>query len=241
MVSEPYLLASQVATADFVSAGRAGWLVGVSGEPADAAYVGPREAALGEAAWADAAEFVAVVRALWDSWEDDAEIRDIEHHRFIDAERIHHINFRGEHLSITGPSITPRPPQGQPPVAIAVADGHAHALAVVGADIAFLPDGTDPRALRAEAAELGRELVLFLDRGLDTASADDLEGALASGFDGVRLIATGSPGPGALADRLAALGAGDGDGDGSSGATPGTLRDQLGLSRPLNRYATATR
>jgi alkanesulfonate monooxygenase SsuD/methylene tetrahydromethanopterin reductase-like flavin-dependent oxidoreductase (luciferase family) len=251
-----YLLASQVATADFVSAGRAGWLVEVSGGPQDAAYVGPREAAVGEAAWAEAAEFVEVVRALWDSWEDGAEIRDIAAHRFIDAGRIHHIDFVGEHLSVKGPSITPRPPQGQPPVAIAVGDAPARELALAGADIAFLPAGADPRALGAEAAERGRELVRLCDVALDTASSDAPGDALGAGFDGLRLITTGLPEPAALAEALVALVAlgaradADADADavgtpGSGGpgalGTPGTLRDRLGLPRPVNRYAGATR
>ncbi len=250
-VTEPYLLASQVATADFVSAGWAGWLVAVSGERQDAAYVGPREAAVGEAAWTDAAEFVAVVRSLWDSWEDDAEIRDVARHRFIDAGRIHHIDFSGEHLAIKGPSITPRPPQGQPPVALALsarpaaagpAAASARALAVAAADIVFLDcpnadSSAEAHALRSDAAALGRELRVFVDRDLDTVSAADVGAAGAAGCDGVRLMVTRLPE--GLEDRLGALV--DALGTGVAGGPPGTLRDRLGLPRPSNRYATSPR
>jgi alkanesulfonate monooxygenase SsuD/methylene tetrahydromethanopterin reductase-like flavin-dependent oxidoreductase (luciferase family) len=229
-VTEPYLLASQVGTADFVSAGRAGWLVQVSGEVADGAYVGPREAAVGARAWAEAAEFVAVVRALWDSWEDGAEIRDIANHRFIDRARIHHIDFAGEHLTIKGPSITPRSPQGQPPVAIEVAGpGPALELALGQADIVLLSGGAvDPAQLRADAAGRGRELRLLTDLDLDTASAHDLGAALADGFDGVRLRASALP---EQLARLNELGA-------ATRAASGTLRAQLGLPRPSSVYAT---
>ncbi len=243
-VSEPYLLATQVATADFVSSGRAGWLVQVSGGLEDAGYVGPREAALGPAAWAEATEFVEVVRALWDSWEDDAEIRDTANHRFIDRQRIHHIDFEGEHLTIRGPSITPRSPQGQPPIAIAVRaadDGHALELAVTQADVVFLSDGVDPESLRAAAAERGRAPRLLLDLDLepelDNVAAHDLR---AEGFDGVRLIATALPGQ--LVDQLAKLGelgGPTGSATGSAPGAPGTLRDRLGLPRPPSRYAPA--
>jgi alkanesulfonate monooxygenase SsuD/methylene tetrahydromethanopterin reductase-like flavin-dependent oxidoreductase (luciferase family) len=243
-VTEPYLLASQVATADFVSAGRAGWLVQVSGTPEDAGYVGPRAAALGTAAWAEAAEFITVVRALWDSWEDDAVVRDIAQHRFIDRERIHHIDFAGEHLTVKGPSITPRSPQAQPPLGLAVgAEGPARELAVSEADVVFVADGLDPTAVRAAAGD--RELRLLRDLPLETATADEITSSLAAGFDGVRLIVTTpspsaptAPGefrPGDLEARLQEL---------APTARPaqaggGTLRGWLGLTRPANRFAAA--
>ena len=62
----------------------------------------------------EAADYVEVVRRLWDSWEDDAEIRDVATGRFVDRDKLHYIDFEGRHFSVKGPSITPRPPQGQP-------------------------------------------------------------------------------------------------------------------------------
>jgi alkanesulfonate monooxygenase SsuD/methylene tetrahydromethanopterin reductase-like flavin-dependent oxidoreductase (luciferase family) len=59
---------------------------------------------------------VEVVRRLWDSWEDDAEIRDVATGRFIDRDKLHFVDFAGRFFSVRGPSITPRPPQGQPVV-----------------------------------------------------------------------------------------------------------------------------
>ena len=62
----------------------------------------------------EAADAVEVARRLWDSWEDDAEIRDAATGRFIDRDKLHFVDFEGEFFSVRGPSITPRPPQGQP-------------------------------------------------------------------------------------------------------------------------------
>jgi alkanesulfonate monooxygenase SsuD/methylene tetrahydromethanopterin reductase-like flavin-dependent oxidoreductase (luciferase family) len=82
----------------------------------EAAHVGRRGLPSREVLRAEAAEHVEVVRRLWDSWEEGAEIRDAERHRFVDRSKLHHIDFTGERFRIRGPSITPRPPQGQPVV-----------------------------------------------------------------------------------------------------------------------------
>ena len=58
-----------------------------------------------------------MVRRLWDSWEDDAIIRDVTTGRYVDRDKLHYIDFTGKYFSVKGPSITPRPPQGQPVVA----------------------------------------------------------------------------------------------------------------------------
>ena len=101
----------------------------------------------------EAADYVEVLRRLWDSWEDDAEIRDVATGRFIDRHKLHYIDFEGRWFSVKGPSITPRPPQGQPVVA---ALGHAtvpYRLIARSADIGFIT----PRD-RAHAAEIVTEV-----------------------------------------------------------------------------------
>ena len=65
----------------------------------------------------EAVDVVEVVRRLWDSWEDDAVIRDVASGRYVDRDKLHYIDFVGTYFSVKGPSITPRPPQGQPVVA----------------------------------------------------------------------------------------------------------------------------
>jgi alkanesulfonate monooxygenase SsuD/methylene tetrahydromethanopterin reductase-like flavin-dependent oxidoreductase (luciferase family) len=149
-LTEPFLVSSQIATLDYVSGGRAGWEVDVTTAPGAAAYFGPRHVPTGEALFAEAAEHVDAVRRLWDSWDDGAEIRDTATQRFIDRDRVHHIDFEGQGFRIRGPSITPRPPQGQPIVATLVDSDRGQALAASSADVAFLA-ATDEAALRRRA------------------------------------------------------------------------------------------
>jgi alkanesulfonate monooxygenase SsuD/methylene tetrahydromethanopterin reductase-like flavin-dependent oxidoreductase (luciferase family) len=126
----------------------------------------------------EAADYVEVLRRLWDSWEDDAEIRDVTTGRFIDRDKLHYIEFEGRWFSVKGPSITPRPPQGQPVIA---ALGHArvpYQLIAGSADVGFVTPRDAAHAagivtqIRTEQARAGRaaqtlhvfgDLVVFLD------------------------------------------------------------------------------
>jgi alkanesulfonate monooxygenase SsuD/methylene tetrahydromethanopterin reductase-like flavin-dependent oxidoreductase (luciferase family) len=163
--TEPFHVSTAVATIDFVSGGRAGWLAGTL----------PREEAGALVTWAvpedvlgDAREHVEVVRGLWTSWEADAEIRDRSTDRFFDRERVHHLDYSGAHLSVRGPSITPRPPQGRPPVFV-----RDPALAGV-ADVLLVREPED-----AATAPPGVIRLLEVDHG---AGSHD-----ATGFDGLLL------------------------------------------------------
>ena len=110
--------------------GAPGWRPQVSGRAAEAAHVGRRDVpefdrrddarrpgARRGALRRGRPTSVEVVRRLWDSWEDDAEIRDVATGRFIDRDKLHYVDFEGRFFSVQGPSIVPRPPQGQPVVA----------------------------------------------------------------------------------------------------------------------------
>ncbi|WP_405718541.1 LLM class flavin-dependent oxidoreductase [Streptomyces sp. NBC_01537] len=190
--TEPFHLSKAIATLDYVSTGRAGIQVRVSGRDDEAAHFGRRTppglriedlaSATGQELLKDlfdeAADYVEVLRRLWDSWEDDAEIRDVATGRFIDRDKLHYIDFEGRHFSVKGPSITPRPPQGQPVVA---ALGHAsvpYRLIARSADLGFVTprDADDARnivaEIRTEQAAAGRaggtvhvlgDLVVLLD------------------------------------------------------------------------------
>ncbi|MET7336878.1 LLM class flavin-dependent oxidoreductase [Nonomuraea sp. NPDC005650] len=136
--TEPFHVATGIASLDHVSLGRAGWRVQVSARAWEAAHFGRREIPalipkrdtagrwepderarrLIADLFAEAADAVEVARRLWDSWEDDAEIRDVATGRFIDRDKLHYIDFAGSGFSVKGPSITPRPPQGQPVVVV---------------------------------------------------------------------------------------------------------------------------
>ena len=114
----------------------------------------------------EAVEHVDVVRRLWDSWEDDAIIRDVTTGRYVDVDKLHHIDFTGKYFSVKGPSITPRPPQGQPVVAALAHVGPAYEFAAAGADVVFITptDGASVQSILGEVhAAGGAQLKVFAD------------------------------------------------------------------------------
>lgn len=110
--TEPFHISTQLASLDYVSSGRAGWLVAASSSAADAAAVG-RDTVRGDRLSREAADSIEVSRRLWDSWEDDAVIRDVPTGRYLDVDKLHYIDVENGSYSVKGPSIIPRPPQGQ--------------------------------------------------------------------------------------------------------------------------------
>ena len=190
--TEPFHLSKAIATLDYVSGSRAGIRVQVAARAGTAAHFGRREIPPLRADrladpdvqqliadhFDEAADYVEVLRRLWDSWEDDAEIRDVATGRFIDRDKLHYVDFEGRWFSVRGPSITPRPPQGQPVVA---ALGHAsvpYRLIARSADVGFVTPRDAAHAaeivaqIRAEQASAERagqtvhvfgDLVVFLD------------------------------------------------------------------------------
>ncbi|WDM15185.1 LLM class flavin-dependent oxidoreductase [Streptomyces lavenduligriseus] len=185
--TEPFHISKAIATLDYVSAGRAGLRVRISARPDEAAHFGRRTIRRTDAPdggqpitelFDEAADYVEVVRRLWDSWEDDAEIRDAATGRFIDREKLHYIDFEGRFFSVKGPSITPRPPQGQPLVTALAHQTVPYRLVARQADIGYVTphDADQARAIvaeiRAEQQAAGRageplhvfgDLVVLLD------------------------------------------------------------------------------
>ncbi|HEX6519627.1 MAG TPA: LLM class flavin-dependent oxidoreductase [Streptosporangiaceae bacterium] len=164
--TEPFHISKAIATLDYASGGRAGVRVRVSGSPEEAALFGRREPLPVDDLLAEAADYVEVVRRLWDSWEDDAEIRDVTTGRFIDRDKLHYIDFAGDYFSVRGPSITPRPPQGQPVVAALGHGPRSYQLIAGSADIGFVTP-RDARHARDIVTEIGSghvfaDLVVFL-------------------------------------------------------------------------------
>ena len=158
--TEPFHVSKAIATLDWVSSGRAGVRVRVSARPDEFAHFGRREPPSGTDGVADrfaeAADYVEVLRRLWDSWEDDAEIRDVTTGRFVDRDKLHYIDFSGRWFSVKGPSITPRPPQGQPPVAALAHATVPYQLLTSSADIGFVTphDGAQATAIVTEIRDL---------------------------------------------------------------------------------------
>ncbi|MFE7408336.1 LLM class flavin-dependent oxidoreductase [Isoptericola sp. NPDC057559] len=144
---EPFHVATQLASLDIAASGRAGWLAAVTDHPGTADAYG-RDPVTDLAR--EARDVVQVVRDLWDSWEDDAVIRDVATGRFVDRDRLHHVDFVGESFSVKGPLITPRPPQGQPVVLAAAGDVAPSVRDEALVDVALV-GGTDVAAVRAAA------------------------------------------------------------------------------------------
>ncbi|MGL6234588.1 MAG: LLM class flavin-dependent oxidoreductase [Segniliparus sp.] len=218
--NEPFHTAVQLQTVDFASYGRAGWLPSRTlGEAHPAALGWPKAA--DEDAAVEQRDSLLVARALWDSWEDDAVIRDVAAGRFLDRAKVRHIDFTGERFSVKGPSITPRSPQGQIPVFARAGE---------------LPPGLADVVITTEPARVeGALAVVALDIDLAAPGAEDALvrhiAGLADEADGVLLR------PRSLGEDLSALGravtpklleAGV-----IAGPRPGqTLRETLGLARP---------
>jgi alkanesulfonate monooxygenase SsuD/methylene tetrahydromethanopterin reductase-like flavin-dependent oxidoreductase (luciferase family) len=149
---EPFHLATGLQTLDHASGGRAGARIVAGSSAAERANFGRRAdgpdgfPASGrvedDAAWAaafrEAGEVVEAIRRLTDSWEDDAIIRDLETGRFLDRERVHNIEFEGEFFSITGASIVPRSPQGQPLITALAHQTVPYRFAAEHADLVFI-------------------------------------------------------------------------------------------------------
>jgi len=210
--TEPFHLSKAIATLDYVSSGRAGIRVQVSRSRDAAAHFGRRtvpDAPKDFVAelFTEAADYVEVIRRLWDSWEDDAEIRDVATGRFIDRTKLHYIDFEGAQFSVKGPSITPRPPQGQP---IVTALGHvdvAYRLIATSADVGFVTphnaaettaivdEIASHRAGDAAPVRVFADLVVFLDDTVAAATArrERLDGTLGHEYVSDAEVFVGTP------------------------------------------------
>ncbi|MDQ0797203.1 LLM class flavin-dependent oxidoreductase [Streptomyces sp. B1I3] len=161
--TEPFHVSSAVATLDWVSRGRAGWHADVSTTEAEARLFGRRRAAPAAALWQEAGEVADVAARLWDSWEDDAEIRDAATGRFIDRDRLHHVDFQGSTFSVKGPAIVPRPPQGRPVTVVDATTGPAREPAARYAEVVYVRASSPGQAaalrdeIRRSAAAHGRD------------------------------------------------------------------------------------
>lgn len=135
--NDPYNVARKFATIDHISNGRAGWNL-VTSQNEDEAQNFGRDAHVDHAdRYARAEEFHDVVRGLWDSWDDDAIIRDRDSGRYIEPDRMHILHHKGPHFSVRGPLNVSRAPQGHPIVAQAGSSEPGKNLAARTADVVF--------------------------------------------------------------------------------------------------------
>jgi FMN-dependent oxidoreductase (nitrilotriacetate monooxygenase family) len=134
---EPYHLARKFASLDHLSKGRAGWNIVTSSQDAEARNFGRDSHFDHKERYDRAAEFTRVVLGLWDSWDDDAFLRDKKSGLFFDPEKLHTLDHRGEHFSVKGPLNVPRSPQGRPVLIQAGVSDDARAFASEVADVVF--------------------------------------------------------------------------------------------------------
>ncbi|MCI1018900.1 NtaA/DmoA family FMN-dependent monooxygenase [Microbacterium sp. C5A9] len=112
--NSPFNLARRFGSLDHISHGRAGWNVVTSFDTGTSRNYGLEEHLDYATRYGRALEAVQVVRGLWDSYEDDAFVADVENDLFLDPTRLHALNHRGEHFRVDGPLNLSRSPQGQP-------------------------------------------------------------------------------------------------------------------------------
>jgi FMN-dependent oxidoreductase (nitrilotriacetate monooxygenase family) len=135
--SEPYNVARQFASLDHLSAGRAGWNVVTSANDFAARNFGHSRLPPHAERYARAREFVHVVQALWDSWEDDAFIRDRGRGLFFDPDRQHKVDHHGRFFTVDGALNIERTPQGQPVIIQAGASETGKDFAAETAEVVF--------------------------------------------------------------------------------------------------------
>lgn len=161
--NEPYTLARQFASLDHISSGRAGWNLVTSNNEAEALNFSRDHHAVHGDRYARAAEFLSVVKGLWDTWDDDAFFENKGTGQFFDPAKLHVLNHQGEHFAVKGPLTVARPPQGHPVLVQAGSSETGMRLGATTADVIFsaqqnLGAGQHFYAsMKALAAEAGRD------------------------------------------------------------------------------------
>ncbi len=134
---EPYHIARRFASLDHISGGRAGWNIVTTSNPDAALNFGRQEHVEHGERYRRAREFYDVVTGLWDSFADDAFVRDVESALYFDPSKLHVLDHKGPSLSVRGPLNIARPPQGWPVIVQAGASEPGRQLAAETAEVIF--------------------------------------------------------------------------------------------------------
>jgi FMN-dependent oxidoreductase (nitrilotriacetate monooxygenase family) len=134
---QPYLIARRFASLDHLSGGRAGWNVVTTSNPDAALNFGLEDHMEHGERYRRAREFFDVVTGLWDSWADDAFVRDVASGIYFDPQKLHILNHKGPYLSVRGPLNIARPVQGWPVIVQAGASEAGRQLAAETAEVVF--------------------------------------------------------------------------------------------------------
>jgi len=151
-----YMIARRFASLDHISGGRAGWNVVTTSNPDAALNFGLDQHMAHDERYARAREFVDVVTGLWDSWADDAIIRDVGSGIFFDPDKLHVLGHKGKYLSVRGPLNIARPIQGWPVIVQAGASDPGRRLAAETAEAIFAASSSLAEGQRFYADVKGR-------------------------------------------------------------------------------------
>ena len=162
--NEPYHVARKFASLDHLSGGRAGWNVVTSGNPDEAMNFGLEEHVEHAQRYRRAREFFDVVTGLWDSWADDAFVRDVDAGVYFEPDKLHILNHKGEYLKVRGPLNIARPIQGWPVIVQAGASEAGRQLAAETAEVIFGAGGSIGYAREFYADVKNRMVPLGRDR-----------------------------------------------------------------------------
>jgi alkanesulfonate monooxygenase len=138
---QPYHVARRFASLDHISGGRAGWNVVTTSNPDAALNFGLDEHMEHDERYVRAREFYDVVTGLWDSFADDAFVRDVEAGLYFDPARMHVLDHKGRYFSVRGPLNIARPVQGWPVIVQAGASEPGKQLAAETAEVVFAAYG----------------------------------------------------------------------------------------------------
>jgi FMN-dependent oxidoreductase (nitrilotriacetate monooxygenase family) len=161
--NEPYNLARRFATLDLISKGRAGWNVVASWSELEAQNFGLKTTLDYDTRYARSAEFVEVVRGLWDGWEEGALLFDKATGQYFDEAKMHVLDHRGRFFKVRGPLTVAGMPQGHPVIVQAGASEQGRELGAATADVIYAISNTLDRAqayyadVKGRMAKYGRE------------------------------------------------------------------------------------
>ena len=160
--NEPFHIARKFSSLDHLNSGRTAWNVVTSYYEAEANNFNQSSHPDHSLRYKKAAEFVEVVKGLWDSWEDDALIRDKESGVFLDPNKLHTLDYKGTYYSVKGPLNSSRSSQGRPILVQAGSSDEGVSLAAKTADVIFTAQQTLEEAqafykkVKQQSVEYGR-------------------------------------------------------------------------------------
>jgi FMN-dependent oxidoreductase (nitrilotriacetate monooxygenase family) len=160
--NEPYHIARKYASLDHISGGRAGWNVVTSWSDEEARNFGRDKHLDYDTRYERSEEFVRVVTGLWESWEDDAFVREKASGLYYDPTKLHVLNHKGKHFAVRGPLSSARTPQGRPIIVQAGAAEQGQEIAGAHADVVYAMQFDLPAAqkyydaVKSRAVSFGR-------------------------------------------------------------------------------------